>query len=101
VDGIVGVDLFSLDELRDGRDVVEILEHHLVRLEEQRGVLAGLFAGLFRERAQLRDGLVRGLAVARGLFLRVRDLHALHDGLLPAVKADGTACDAGGHAGSL
>jgi hypothetical protein len=89
------------DELRDGRDVVQILEHHLVRLKEQRGVLARLAAGLLRELAQLRDGRIRGLAVARELLFRVRDLHALHDGLLPAVKADGAAGDAGGHAGSL
>ena len=100
-DGGLGVQLFILDQALDGLDVVVVLGHHLVGLEQERGLLAGLLEGLFIQLAQLVDGLFLGGLEAVPLGRGVLHLDAADDALRALVVVQRPHGHAGGYALAL
>ena len=77
--GVFGVALFGLKAVVDAFDIVVIVEEHGVGLEDERGVVTGLFAAFFREGKQLSGGFLLRFGDAR--FLGFDVLTGLfHDG---------------------
>ncbi len=91
----------AADRLLDGLLVIEILCHQLVRLKQQRRLIARLGARLFGERAQLLDGPCLRILEAFPLRLDVRHGGADDLSLCALIEIERTGCNAGGYAFSL
>ena len=90
-----------LDAVFDGLFVVEVLAHHLVGLEQEGGLVAGLFTRLLGQDAELLDGLGLGGLEAGPLGLKIGDLVAGDGALGALVEVKGTRGNAGGDALAL
>ena len=99
-DGLRVAELF-LDAVFDGLFVVEVLAHHLVGLEEESGLVSGLFTRLLGQNAELLDGLGLGGLEAGPLSLKIGDLVAGDGALGALVEVKGTRGNAGGYALAL
>ena len=97
----LGVAALFLDPGLDGLLVVEVLAHHLVGLEQEGGLVAGLGSGLLGELAELVDGLGLGGLEAGPFGLAVGDLKTADGALDALVEVKGTRGDAGGYALAL
>ena len=86
--GILCIDLLGFDDVPGGIQVVVILQHHLMNLEDGRICLANLLYRLVIELAQLPDCLLYGIIKALLLCLRVLDLRSLYGLLTLLIDTD-------------